>query len=154
MAAALDEAEARARAPLGKPAGDIEAIREALYGVMWEDVGILRDAAGLARARERLDELAAALHGIGIAGDDLRYNLTWHDWINLDNLITVSGAICAAAEARTDSRGAHFREDHRETGDLAASAFSRVRLSPEGLAVTWKPVDFSRVRPGQSLIPP
>jgi fumarate reductase flavoprotein subunit len=156
---ALDDAQARACIPLGKPTGDLEPIREALYEVMWNDVGILRDAAGLARARARLDELRHALHDTGIAGNDLRYNLTWHDWLNLANLLTVSGAICAAAEARTDSRGAHFREDHPRTGDLAASAFSRVTLSGSADAraaayrVAWKPVDFSRVRPGQSLIP-
>ena len=48
---------------------------------------------------------------LGVAGTDLRYNLTWHDWMNLESLITVSRAIRAAAHARTDSRGAHFRED-------------------------------------------
>ena len=29
--------------------GDLEAIREALYDLMWDDVGILRTAEGLAR---------------------------------------------------------------------------------------------------------
>jgi fumarate reductase flavoprotein subunit len=155
---ALEDAEARARIPLGKPAGGIEAIREALYEVMWNDVGILRDAAGLARADAKLRELRLALHATGIAGADLRYNLTWHDWLNLENLLTVSGAIRAAAEARAESRGAHFREDHPHTGDLATSEFSRVTLSPSadgrggGFDVAWKPVNFSRIRPGQSLI--
>jgi fumarate reductase flavoprotein subunit len=155
---ALDDAQARATIPLGKPAGNLEEIREALYEVMWDDVGILRDAAGLARAHAKLEELRQALHETGIAGSDLRYNLTWHDWLNIANLITVSGAICAAAEARTESRGAHFREDYPHTGDLETSAFSRVRLSPSlgsdpgSYIVTWKPVDFTRVRPGQSLI--
>ena len=75
-AEALERAEARARAPLAKPAGDLEAIREGLYDVMWKDVGILRSATGLARAAARLEELHGALHAIGIAGGDLRYNLT------------------------------------------------------------------------------
>jgi fumarate reductase flavoprotein subunit len=149
----LEDAEARARIPLGKPAGGLEAIREALHEVMWNDVGILRDAAGLARAQVKLDELREALHATGIAGNDLRYNLTWHDWLNLDNLLMVSGAIRAAAAARAESRGAHFREDHPHTGELASSAFSRVTFSRAGgCTVAWKPVDFTRVRPGQSLI--
>jgi fumarate reductase flavoprotein subunit len=157
-AGALEAAEARARLPLGKPAGNLEEVREGLYQVMWEDVGILRDAAGLARAAGRLVELEAQLATLGVAEADLRYNLSWHDWLNLANLLSVSRAICAAAAAREDSRGAHFREDHPATGDLHASAFSRVRASPpspleEGdYEVTFKPVEFTRVQPGESLI--
>ncbi len=154
----LAAAETRARRPIGKRAGDIEPIREALYDLMWNDVGILRDAKGLARAARGLEELRARLRETGISGEDLRYNLTWHDWLNLDSLITVSEAIRSAAEARTDSRGAHFREDFPQTGDLATSRFSRVRLMPsprgEGYEVSWKPVQFTRVRPGQSLLTP
>src|SRR6185437_2152046 len=149
---ALDAAEALARFPLGRPAGDLERVRESLYDVMWNDVGILRDAAGLARAAARLEELRAELDATGVAGDDLRYNLTWHDWLNLSSLLTVSSAICAAAAAREDSRGAHFREDFPQAGDLAHSAYSRVRLAGGRLDIEWKPVRFTRVRPGQTLL--
>jgi fumarate reductase flavoprotein subunit len=146
---ALEAALERARFPLGQPAGDLEAIRDALHECMWEDVGILRDAQGLQRAGATLQALEDRLRATGIAGGDLRYNLTWHDWINLESLITVSKAIRAAAEARTDSRGAHFRADHPEAGPLEASAFSRVR---EGHPVEFVPVRFTRVRPGESLL--
>ena len=37
--------------PFGQPAGDLDAIREALYELMWDDVGILRDAHRPARVR-------------------------------------------------------------------------------------------------------
>jgi fumarate reductase flavoprotein subunit len=119
---------------------------------MWERVGILRDAAGLGAATQSLDALRARLLSIGVASTDLRYNLTWHDWLNLESLIAVSQAVCAAALARTDSRGAHFREDHPESGDPAASSFSRVRLEGDRFAIDWKPVAFTRVHPGQSLV--
>ena len=153
--AALEEARALVLAPVGKPPGNLEEVREGLYQVMWDDVGILRDAAGLARAGARLAELREALARIGVAGNDLRYNLTWHDWLNLDSLITVSESIRAAAAAREESRGAHFREDFPQTSDLAASAYSRVRLdhaARDACRVSWEPVRFTRVRPGQSLL--
>ena len=151
-AGAIEAAEARARAPLSRKAGNVGEIREALYNLMWDDVGIMRTAEGLARARVKLGELERALHACGIGDADLRYNLTWHDWLNLENLITVSRAICEAADARTDSRGAHFREDFPQTGDLATSAFSRVRLVDGEFRLSWQPVEFTRVRPGQTLI--
>ena len=169
-----ETARARARFPLGQPSGNLDAIRDALHECMWEDVGILRDAKGLARAGEALSDLERKLLATGVAGGDLRYNLTWHDWMNLESLINVSRAIREAAEARTDSRGAHYREDFPETGALEGSSFSRVRLSPAPLgegaeegaqegpqdgreeaarfSVDFVPVRFTRVRPGESLL--
>ncbi len=150
----LDRLRARALRPTNQPPGDIEAIREGLYEAMWDDVGILRDAKGLARGHARLLELWETLEGTGISGADLRYNLTWHDWLNLESLINVSLAICSAAQARADSRGAHYREDFPETGDLASSSFSCVTLNAESgdFEVAWKPVRFTRVKPGQTLL--
>jgi fumarate reductase flavoprotein subunit len=155
--AALAAARARAEAPFGAvPAavGAIEAIRERLYAAMWDDAGIIRDAAGLARAAAALADLEAELARTGVPADaDRSFNLAWHDWLNLDNLIAVSQVIVRAAQAREDSRGAHFRADHPDPGDLAASAFTRVRREAAGLAVAAVPVRFTRVRPGESLVP-
>jgi fumarate reductase flavoprotein subunit len=162
VAGELEAAEARASRPIAKPPGDIEEIRESLYAAMWDDVGILRGAEGLARARSHLDHLHARLLETGVSGEDLRYNLTWHDWLNLESLIEVSGSITAAAAAREESRGAHFREDFPRTGALGESRFSRVRRTTsalgegreEGFEVSFSPVRFTRVRPGESLLPP
>ena len=96
-------------------------------------------------AEARLDET-------GVAGADLAFNLTWHDWLNLKNQILVSKAIRTAAQAREDSRGAHYRADFPQTGDLATSRFTCVRLAGEGFEVATRPVVFTRVKPGESLI--
>jgi len=65
------------------------------------------------RGAVALDDLQAAVARCGVPDADRRYNLTWTDRLNLENLIQVSRTICAAAQARTDSRGAHFREEHQ-----------------------------------------
>ena len=80
------------------------------------------------------------------------FNLSWHDWLNLGSLVEVSRAIVAAAAARRESRGAHFRADYPDTGDLAASAYTRVRRQQGRLSVETVPVRFTRVRPGESLL--
>ncbi len=136
----------------GDPEG-LDRIRESLYETMWQDVGILRDATGLARALGRLDELDEALAGCGIMDGDRAFNPSWHDWLNLRSLIAVSRTIATAALAREDSRGAHFREDFPETRDLARSAFTVVTEDETGrLALRSEPVVFTRVRPGESLL--
>ncbi len=69
----------------------LESIRERLYDVMWDDAGIVRDGAGLARAA-RTPRIAAmtSWRGVGVPDSERAFNLTWHDALNLDNLIAVS----------------------------------------------------------------
>jgi fumarate reductase flavoprotein subunit len=151
-AAAIEQAVARARAPLGKPAGDLNAIREKLYDVMWDDVGIVRDAASLQRAQGALDELEARLDATGVEAGSLAFNLTWHDWLNLKSLLLVSKSIRAAAVARDDSRGAHFRSDFPEVRDLERSSYTCVMWSEGAFGVAMRPVEFTRVKPGETLL--
>ena len=148
MTRSVDEHEA----PFARPAGNLEAIREALFECMWHDVGILRTASGLQRALHRLDELDVRLASTGVADGDRAFNLSWHDWINLRSLIAVSRVIATSALAREDSRGAHFREDHPETGDLPSSTYIVVTQTGDGLTLRREPVHFSRVAPGQTIL--
>jgi len=133
---------------------DLESLRDRLYATMWDHAGIVRDAAGLARAASALGEIADALdrYRLPEAARERAFNMTWHDWLNLTNLVAVSRVIVRAAQARENSRGAHFRSDFPEPGDLDTSTFTRVRAADDGLAVEALPVRFTRVRPGQSLI--
>jgi fumarate reductase flavoprotein subunit len=136
-------------APFRQVAGNIESIREALHDCMWNDVGILRSAAGLKRALVDLDQLDALLSETGVADDDRRYNLTWHDWINLRSLLAVSRAIATAALAREDSRGAHYREDFPARTPLSTSDYTLARESARAIAIARLPVRFTRLTPAQ-----
>jgi fumarate reductase flavoprotein subunit len=112
----------------------------------------MRTAAGLERAGDALDELAALLDRTGLHDHDTAFNLTWHDWLNLDSLILVSRAITQAALARENSRGAHFREDFPDAGALETSRRTEVRWAGGRMAVADSPVAFTRVSPGESLV--
>lgn len=149
---AIERALAQAERPFGKPAGDLNGLREALWKTMWDDVGIIRTQTGLERGRDTVAALAAELEQIGLPDTDRSFNLTWHDWLNLDSLLKISRTIAEASLARNDSRGAHYREDFPETGELETTAFTRILAKDGDLSVDMVPVDFSIVRPGQSLI--
>jgi fumarate reductase flavoprotein subunit len=115
-------------------------------------VGIVRDAASLKRAEGALDELEAQLDATGVHGADLAFNLTWHDWMNLKNLILVSKSIRFAAMAREDSRGAHYRSDFPEVRDLENSRYTCVTWKDGRFELDMRPVRFTRVRPGETLL--
>ncbi len=132
--------------------GSLEPVRERLYDVMWQKVGIIRDATGLRAALSELDALEGELNDTGIADANRAFNLTWHDWLNLKSLVQTSRVIAEAALARTDSRGAHFREDFPEAGPLERSAYTSVRLRDSLLKIGMKPVAFTRVKPGESML--
>ncbi len=150
--ATVDGAMAAALRPFEQPAGDLHALREALYEVMWNDVGVIRDGRGLRRGLGLLESLHERLHGTGVSAATFRFNLTWHDWLNLDSLLRVSRAIAYAALAREESCGAHYREDCPRSSDLAAAAFTRIRFDGREHALEFVPVAFTRVRPGESLL--
>jgi fumarate reductase flavoprotein subunit len=119
---------------------------------MWNDVGVLRDRAGLDRGLIALDEIEAELLGTGVPDGDRAFNLSWHDWLNLRSLTETSRVIALAARRRENSRGAHFREDFPEPGDLARSTYTVARQVDGRIGVTDHPVLFTIVQPGQSLL--
>jgi len=139
-------------APLNKPAGDIESIRDALAACMWDDVGISRTKESLLRARKTLDQLDKQLNQIGVGSIQREYSVTWQDWMNLQNLIQVSKTITAAAISRENSRGSHYREDFPEPGSLEDSYFTAIHLQGESLVIENKPVQFNLVRPGETIL--
>src|SRR5690606_29452076 len=149
---AVQAAMARTLAPLARRGGDLHALREQLSNVMWDDAGIVRDAEGLQRALAALAQLRGELDSVGVAESGRAYNMTWHDWLNLDSLVHVSEAIVRAALAREDSRGAHFRADYPDVRDLEYSWFSVVSQQDGAMQVERHPVQFTRVRPGQTLL--
>src|SRR6266516_2908763 len=142
----------RALHPFARKPGDLNRLRERLLDLMWDDVGVIRDAAGLDRALANLSDLEAELLETGIADNGRVFNLTWHDWLNLRSLVETSRVIALAAKRRENSRGAHFRGDFPEPGDLLASRFTLARQQSGKLAITDQPVLFTRVRPGETLL--
>ena len=152
----IDAAVARCERPLrgtGSNHGALEEVRERLYDLMWDKVGMIREAGELEAAARELQAIDVALDACALGENAVRaFNLSWHDWMNLKSLTGVSKVIAAAAIARKDSRGAHFRSDYPETGPLELSAYTSVREVGEMLEVAMKPVVFTRVRPGRSIL--
>ncbi|MFZ9511273.1 MAG: FAD-binding protein, partial [Burkholderiaceae bacterium] len=148
----IDAAIARVEFPFSRRAGPSHELREALAQTMWDDVGVMRNRTAMERGLASVARHQADLRGLGVADGDRGFNLSWHDWLNLESLLDLSEVITRAALARENSRGAHFREDFPEPGSLDGSRYTRVVRRGDELQLELVPVDFSIVRPGQSLL--
>jgi fumarate reductase flavoprotein subunit len=148
----LDAELGRALAPFAPKPGNLNHLREHLLDTMWNEVGVVRDQAGLDRGIATLDAIEAELLATGLADDGRAFNMTWHDWLNLRSLTEISRVIALAARKRENSRGAHFRSDFPEPGDLATSRFTVARQTAGGLEITEQPVEFTHVKPGETLL--
>jgi fumarate reductase flavoprotein subunit len=148
----LDAEIERALHPFTRKGGNLNDLRERLLDTMWDNVGVVRDRASLDRGIAALDAIEAELLTTGIPADDRAFNLTWHDWLNLRSLTEVSRVIALAARQRENSRGAHFRSDFPEPGDLATSRFTVARQAEGSIEISERPVEFTHVKPGASLL--
>ena len=142
----------RALLPFTKQVGDINSIRNRLMDIMWDKVGVLRNGQDLRNGLEQLKHLKQELLRIGLADDNRVFNLSWHDWLNLQSQIEMSEVITSAALARENSRGAHYREDFIDTGSLQDSYFTVAKLEQDETRVNREAVNFSIVKPGESLL--
>jgi succinate dehydrogenase/fumarate reductase flavoprotein subunit len=100
---------------------------------MWEDGGIIRQAKGLLRAMEAVNEIREetsrpSAHPTGKELVDL---------IELSSALRVAAVILEAATLRRESRGAHFREDFPVPDDAEWKGHLRARLAPDGKNV-WQ----------------
>lgn len=143
----------RVMTPLRLIPGNVQALRRELQEAMWEDVGVMRTEFGLTRGIERVKAIKDELMTTGVESGNLAFNLTWHDWLNLSSLCDVSEVIAKAALARDNSRGAHFREDHPDSGSLLDSWFTVASKQGDAVKVEREAVQFTLVKPGETILP-
>lgn len=86
---------------------------EALQSIMQDDVGPFRTDEGLGRAQKALAGLREELQGAKPAAGK-PFDATLVDWLDLESMTRVAACVANAARARTESRGAHQREDFPE----------------------------------------
>jgi L-aspartate oxidase len=97
--------------------------RAALQQLMWQDVGLVRDADGLARAAATLARWASTPR-------TARSERELED----ENLLLVARALVAGAERRTVSVGAHFRADMTMAATTPAATSADAVTPPREVA--------------------
>jgi succinate dehydrogenase/fumarate reductase flavoprotein subunit len=96
-----------------KGRANVAEMVQRLQATMADDVGPFRDGLRLTRGLETIDGLTRDL-GERPAGTRGAFDMQRLDWLDLRNMLVVARSVAQAALARTESRGAHQREDHPE----------------------------------------
>jgi succinate dehydrogenase / fumarate reductase, flavoprotein subunit len=110
------------------------ALVERLQAIMADDVGPLRTKARLEHALGAIAEMTRML-GERPPGDGRPFDLRRLEWFDLRNMLLTARAVAMAALARTESRGAHQREDFPEMR-APWQVNQVVRLGAGGIALT------------------
>ena len=119
-------------------------LRTELQAVMMDKVGVVRQAGGLETALAEVRELKARFLKVQIDDKGRQFNTDQLEAFELGCLLDLAEATAASALGRTESRGAHYREDYAQRDDVHWLKHTLVRQrGTPGATVTAAPLDMS-----------
>lgn len=136
-----DEEKRLAAVTSGNTSGDsLGRIHAELGQLMDEKVGLVRSGTGLAEALNRIQELKERYKKVRVKNPSKIYNYELTSYLELGSLLTLAEVVALAAQARTESRGAHRRSDFPERDNGNWKSHSLVSLSRGSPQLEKKPV--------------
>jgi succinate dehydrogenase / fumarate reductase flavoprotein subunit len=125
----------------------VAAIRSQLADVMMDNVGVYRDGKLLTEALTRVRELKGRYGAISISDRGSVFNTELLEANELGYLLDLAEVTVTGALARTESRGAHSREDYPERNDAKWLKHTLAYKGPQGPTLKYKPVSITRFEP-------
>jgi succinate dehydrogenase / fumarate reductase flavoprotein subunit len=122
-------------------------IREELRLVMMDNVGVFRERSMLLDAIKKIRELKKRYRNVSIQDKGKIWNTELLSALELGYLLDLAEVTAVSAEARTESRGAHSREDYPERDDENWLKHTLATASDGAVELTYKPVDITRFEP-------
>jgi succinate dehydrogenase / fumarate reductase flavoprotein subunit len=96
----------------------VAAIRKDLQNTMQNHFGVFRSGKYMREGIDKLKVLRERVANVHLDDKSNTFNTARIEALELENLLEVAEATAMAAEARTESRGAHAREDFTERDDV------------------------------------
>jgi succinate dehydrogenase / fumarate reductase, flavoprotein subunit len=116
-------------------------IRSELQAEMTLNASVFRTDESLRSVGATIDRLEERYTAISVTDQSRRFNYELSEALELGYLLDVAKALVAAALARTESRGGHFRDDHPLRDDANWLRHSLAYRQPDGsIRLDYKPV--------------
>ncbi|HET7190353.1 MAG TPA: FAD-binding protein [Pseudolabrys sp.] len=123
-------------------------LKEMLRGIMWNKVGVEKDAAGLQSAIEDIEQIRLdLLPDMAIANRTPTANFEWLDAIDVVNMVDACELIARSSLQRKESRGPFFRRDFPATDNINWLVANVVSKSGNGLRFDQRPYALPFFRP-------
>jgi len=149
IADAVDPVQAQLEAIRGRQAGgeSVAVIRRELADVMMDNVGVYRDGKLLTEARKQVKALQERYGRVTIDDRGAAFNTELLEAAETGYLLDLAEVTVASALARTESRGAHSREDYPQRDDKKWLKHTLAYQGAKGPSLKYKPVSITRFQP-------
>ncbi len=145
---AADQARALVDTALNGPHSErVSHLRAELQQSMMDNASVFRTQETLSAQAAKVEELRQRYAKIGVDDKGKVYNTELMEALELGFLLDNARFLVHAALNRTESRGAHSREDFRERDDDNWLKHTLVHQDGESLRIDYKPVALGRYEP-------
>jgi succinate dehydrogenase / fumarate reductase flavoprotein subunit len=132
----------------GSGSENLTDIANEMKASMFDGVGIFRTGEGMAQSLEKVKELRQRFKNVKVRDNSKVFNTDLLNTWELGNLLDLAEVVALSALTRTESRGAHSREDYPKRDDVNWMKHTLAwREADDSIKLDYKPVVTTRFQP-------